>query len=43
MVAILSECTGQTTERITTDIDRDYILRDEAAISTSGGQGTAKP
>ena len=33
MVAILSECTGQTVERLTADIDRDYILRDEAAIA----------
>ena len=33
MVAILGECTGQPIERITTDIDRDYILRDEAAIA----------
>ena len=33
MVAILSQCTGQTIERITTDIDRDYILRDEAALA----------
>ena len=33
MVAILSRCTGQTVERITTDIDRDYILRDEAALA----------
>ena len=33
MVAILSECTGQTVERIASDLDRDYILRDEAAIA----------
>jgi ATP-dependent Clp protease protease subunit len=33
MVAILSHCTGQTIERITTDIDRDYILRDGAALA----------
>jgi ATP-dependent Clp protease protease subunit len=33
MVAILSECTGQTVERITTDIDRDYILRGDAALA----------
>jgi ATP-dependent Clp protease protease subunit len=33
MVAILSECTGQTIERLTADIDRDYILRDEAALA----------
>ena len=33
MVAILSQCTGQTIERITTDIDRDYILRGDAALA----------
>src|SRR5262249_40511630 len=33
MVAILAECTGQTIERITSDIDRDYILRGDAAIA----------
>jgi len=33
MVAILSECTGQAAERVIADIDRDYILRDEAAIA----------
>ncbi|MEN3314595.1 MAG: ATP-dependent Clp protease, protease subunit [Acidimicrobiaceae bacterium] len=32
MIAILAECTGQSVERITTDIDRDYILRGEAAL-----------
>ncbi|MDQ2825767.1 MAG: ATP-dependent Clp protease proteolytic subunit, partial [Actinomycetota bacterium] len=32
MVGILAECTGQTAERITTDIDRDYILRGQAAV-----------
>jgi ATP-dependent Clp protease protease subunit len=33
MVAILAECTGQTAERITADIDRDYILRGDAAVA----------
>ena len=33
MVAILSESTGQTVERIIADIDRDYILRGEAALA----------
>jgi ATP-dependent Clp protease protease subunit len=33
MVGILAECTGQTAERITTDIDRDYILRGQAAVA----------
>lgn len=33
MIAILAGCTGQSTERITADIDRDYILRDEAAVA----------
>ncbi|HEX3622980.1 MAG TPA: ATP-dependent Clp protease proteolytic subunit [Acidimicrobiales bacterium] len=33
MVAILADATGQTAERITTDIDRDYILRGEAAVA----------
>ncbi|CAA9270660.1 MAG: ATP-dependent Clp protease proteolytic subunit [uncultured Acidimicrobiales bacterium] len=32
MIAILADCTGQTAERITLDIDRDYILRGEAAV-----------
>ena len=32
MIGILAECTGQSLERITADIDRDYILRDEAAV-----------
>lgn len=32
MVDILAGCTGQTVERITTDIDRDYILRGQAAV-----------
>ncbi len=33
MIGILAECTGQPPERITADIDRDYILRDQAAVS----------
>lgn len=33
MVAILARATGQTPERITADIDRDYILRGEAAVA----------
>jgi ATP-dependent Clp protease protease subunit len=33
MVDILVTATGQTRERITADIDRDYIVRDEAAIA----------
>jgi ATP-dependent Clp protease protease subunit len=32
MVGILARATGQTEERITADIDRDYILRGQAAI-----------
>jgi len=32
MIAILASATGQTAERITTDIDRDYILRGDAAV-----------
>lgn len=32
MVAILADTTGQTRERIRADIDRDYILRGEAAV-----------
>ena len=32
MIGILAECTGQTAERITLDIDRDYILRGDAAV-----------
>jgi ATP-dependent Clp protease protease subunit len=32
MVRILSEATGQTRERIMTDIDRDYILRGDDAV-----------
>ena len=33
MVQILAESTGQTPERITSDIDRDYILRGDDAVS----------
>jgi ATP-dependent Clp protease protease subunit len=33
MVAILAEATGQTTARIDTDIDRDYILRGHDAVA----------
>jgi ATP-dependent Clp protease, protease subunit len=33
MVDILESATGQTRERITTDIDRDYIVRGEAAVA----------
>jgi ATP-dependent Clp protease protease subunit len=33
MVDILARCTGQTRERITADIDRDYILRGEQAVA----------
>lgn len=33
MVEILCRHTGQTEERITTDIDRDYILRGEDAVA----------
>ncbi|MDQ4090143.1 MAG: ATP-dependent Clp protease proteolytic subunit [Actinomycetota bacterium] len=33
MIGILAEATGQTIERITADIDRDYILRGEAAVT----------
>jgi ATP-dependent Clp protease protease subunit len=32
MVQILVEATGQTTERITADIDRDYIVRGDQAV-----------
>ena len=32
MVAILSEATGQTAERIARDMDRDFILRGEKAV-----------
>lgn len=32
MVGILVEATGQTAERITADIDRDYIVRGEQAV-----------
>ena len=33
MVQILAESTGQTPERITADIDRDYILRGDDAVA----------
>ena len=33
MVDILVEATGQTAERITADIDRDYIVRGDQAIA----------
>ena len=33
MITILAEATGQTVERLTADIDRDYILRGEAAVA----------
>ncbi|HET7488465.1 MAG TPA: ATP-dependent Clp protease proteolytic subunit [Acidimicrobiales bacterium] len=33
MIGILADATGQTVERITADIDRDYILREEAAVA----------
>jgi ATP-dependent Clp protease protease subunit len=33
MIGILAGATGQTPERITADIDRDYILRGEAAVA----------
>ena len=33
MVDILVAATGQTPERITADIDRDYIVRGEAAVA----------
>ncbi len=33
MVACLAEDTGQTIERITTDIDRDFILRGDQAVA----------
>jgi len=33
MVEILAKATGQTTERITADIDRDYILRGADAVA----------
>ena len=33
MVEILVEATGQAAERITLDIDRDYILRGEDAVA----------
>jgi len=33
MIEILSAATGQTAERITTDIDRDYIVRGQDAVA----------
>ena len=33
MVDVLSEATGQTRERLTRDLDRDYILRGEDAVA----------
>jgi ATP-dependent Clp protease protease subunit len=33
MLGILVEATGQTAERITTDIDRDYVVRGELAVA----------
>jgi len=33
MVGILVDATGQSAERITTDMDRDFILRGERAVS----------
>ena len=33
MIGTLAAATGQTVERITADIDRDYILRGEAAVA----------
>jgi ATP-dependent Clp protease protease subunit len=33
MVEILAEHSGQTEERLTADLDRDYILRGEAAVA----------
>jgi ATP-dependent Clp protease protease subunit len=33
MIGILAQATGQSTERITADIDRDYILRGAAAVA----------
>jgi len=33
MVEILVEATGQSTERITADIDRDYIVRGDQAVA----------
>ena len=33
MVGILTEATGQTAARITADIDRDYIVRGDAAVA----------
>jgi ATP-dependent Clp protease protease subunit len=33
MIDILVDATGQSVERITQDIDRDYILRDDGAVA----------
>jgi ATP-dependent Clp protease protease subunit len=33
MLEILVEATGQTAERLTADIDRDYIVRGEQAVA----------
>ena len=33
MVGILTEATGQTAARVTADIDRDYIVRGDAAVA----------
>jgi ATP-dependent Clp protease protease subunit len=33
MVGILTDATGQSVDRITQDIDRDYILRGDDAIA----------
>ena len=33
MIDILVETTGQSRERITVDIDRDYILRGDQAVA----------
>ena len=33
MVDVLAEATGQPSERIVADIDRDYIVRGEEAVA----------
>jgi ATP-dependent Clp protease protease subunit len=33
MVEILVQATGQTAQRITADIDRDYIVRGDQAVA----------
>ena len=33
MIDVLVDATGQPRERITADIDRDYIVRDEQAVA----------